>query len=114
MGVYHLISIEEDQLRNWHGDHDELLRNVGAAVVLACLDPESSGVCIREASPGPEGEGNAQSLIVRHVDQHEGDAFAMWAWETADSVCIADLGAEDLETLGKLVEVVRKSRAGPE
>lgn len=47
MGIHHLISINEDELRNWRGDHDELLAN-GAAVVLACLDPKSPGLTIHD------------------------------------------------------------------
>ncbi|AIF47326.1 hypothetical protein [Dyella japonica] len=112
MAVYHLISINEDQLRDWRGDHDELLRNVGSAVVLACLDPTSQSVIIRDATLDSTGEGDGASISVSHIDQHEGGNFAVWAWAAGDSVCVAGLADEELETLGKLVEAVRRSRAG--
>lgn len=114
MGVCHLISIDEDQLRNWRGDHDELLANVGAAVVLACLDRVGAGVTVHGACLG-EAEGlDGSSICVRHIDEHEDADFAVWAWAAGDSVGLADLADEDLETLAKLVEAVRQNKAGLE
>ena len=113
MGVYHLISINEDELRNWRGDHDELLANVGAAVVLACLDPASAGVTIRDTPTDPTGEVEGSSVSVGHIGQHEGDGFAVLAWAAGDSLCVADLEDGDLESLGKLVQAVRRSKARP-
>lgn len=112
MGVYHLISINEDQLRSWLGEHDDLLTNLGAAVVLACLDPGTCGVTIQDDSLQSTGGGNGSSISVSHIDQHEGDDFAAWAWTAGDSVGLADLPKGDLETLSRLVETVRSSRAG--
>lgn len=111
MGNHHLISINEDQLRVWQGDHDKLLANVGAAVVLTCLDPSSSGVAISETLSGTAGRPENSSVTVRHIGQHEGGDFAVWAWSAGDTVCMADLEEEDLDALGRLVEAVRQDKA---
>lgn len=107
MGLHHLISIDEDQLRNWQGDPDELLSNIGSAVVLACLDRTNAGVIIRENTSQAHGDQPGDAVSVVHVSQHEGDEFAVWAWASGDSVCIADLPDEDLELIIKLAHAVR-------
>ena len=47
-----------------------------------------------------------------HVDEHESDEFAMWVWSSGDSVCIADLPAEDLDLIIKLAHAVRSKTVG--
>jgi len=105
MGVHHLFSIDEDQLRNWQGNPDELLRNIGSAVVLACLDRALTGVTVREGTSQASGSGD--SITVAHVSQHEGDEFDLWAWASGDAVCIADLPDEDLDLMIALAHTVR-------
>lgn len=114
MAAYHLISINEDQLRNWRGDHDELLANVGAAVVLACLDTGAPGVTIHDARLGQAEGNNGSSISVRRIGKHEAEDLAVLAWVGGDSVGLADLADENLEMLAKLVEAVRQSKAGLE
>lgn len=111
MAVHHLISINEDQLRSWRGDHDELLANVGAAVVLVCLDVGTPGVTIHDARLGQSDGSKGSSISVRHIDQHEAEDFNVWAWTAGDSVGLADLADEDLQTLVKVVQAVRQSRS---
>jgi hypothetical protein len=114
MGIYHLISIAEDQLRGWHGDHDELLRNLGSAVALACLDPELSGVDVRDAEPeSPTTGAPASAITVKHVDSFDSDDFIAWVWARSDEVCIAaDIEKSGLVSLGKMVNALLKSRFG--
>lgn len=106
MGIHHLLSIDEDQLRNWQGDPNELLRNIGSAVVLACLDPGNTGVTIHADNSQDSGDTAGDSLTVVHVLQHECDEFAVWVWASGDDVCLADLPKDDLVQLGKLVSAV--------
>ena len=106
MGVYHLIAVAEDQLRNWQGDPEELLRNLGSAVVLACLDPENKDVSIC-ADVLDEGESQTRSVItVNHIDKSDADEFSVWVWTSGNDVCVADLPDEDLTLIGKLVDGV--------
>jgi len=112
MGVHHLISIDEDQLRNWQGDPDELLSNIGSAVVLACLDRTHAGVTIREDASALPGDQPGDAVTVVHVTQHEGSEFAMWVWSSGGSVCIADLPNQDLDLIIKLAHAVRTKNVG--
>jgi hypothetical protein len=107
MGVHHLISICEEQLRNWPGDHRDLLGDVGTAVVLACLDPDNKDVAIRADTLDARGDQMGPLITVQHVDKHEADEFSVWAWSTGDSVCIADLSDQDLDLIIKLAHAVR-------
>lgn len=107
MGIFHLISVAEDQLRDWQGHHDELLRNVGSAVVLACLDPENRDVSICADVTDVHSEQPASRITVNHVDKFRADAFSVWAWSTGDSVCLADLPDQDLDLIIKLAHAVR-------
>ena len=103
MGIHHLISIDEDQLRQPAGDKDEFFRNIGAAVVLACLEPGTEAVSIKH--PDPEtNEPHGDSIItVRYVAEHDHDDVELWVWASGDAVAIADLSSEQLETLRKIV-----------
>jgi hypothetical protein len=113
MGVYHLISISEDQLREWQGDHDELLRNLGSAIVLACLDPELSGVTVRDAEPESPTGTPAPAITVKHVDSYDGDDFTAWVWARGDEICMAvEIEKSDLVSLSKMVNAVLKSKFG--
>jgi hypothetical protein len=113
MGVYHLLSISEDQLREWQGDHDELLRNLGSAVVLACLDPELSGVTVRDAELASPTGTPAPAITAKHVDTFDSDDFAVWVWARGDEIRMAaDIERRDLVSLGKMVNAVMKSRFG--
>jgi hypothetical protein len=100
---FHLISIDEDQLRAPAGDKDEFFRNIGTAVVLACLEPENQAVSIKH--PGPEtNEPHGDSIItVRYVAEHDHDDVELWVWASGGAVAIADLSSEQLETLRKIV-----------
>lgn len=106
MGVHHLISIDEDQLRNWQGDPDELLSNIGSAVVLACLEPKNYDVTIQVDQPDATIDKRGSTITVRHVDKREGHQFAVWAWAAGDEVCVADLPEDDLVLLSRLVNAV--------
>lgn len=107
MAVYHLISVAEDQLRTKQGDQADHERAVGAAVIKACLNPESR----TPAAKGHAGQAGldspVQAVSVTHVDEHESDEFAMWVWSSGDSVCIADLSDENLDLTIKLAHAVR-------
>lgn len=101
--AFHLISIDEDQLRQPARDKDEFLRNVGSAVVLACLRPEAETISIKHPGPktnDPQGE---PIITVRHVAEIEEKDVRLWVWESDDAVAIADLSADELETLRKVV-----------
>lgn len=100
---FHLISIDEDQLRQPAGDHDEFLRNVGAAVFIACLEADTEAVSIKKPAPEtsePEGD---PIITVRRVAELEEDNIRLWVWESDDAVAIADLSADELEMLRKIV-----------
>jgi hypothetical protein len=102
MGVYHLISISEDQLRGWQGDHDELVSNVGSAVVLACLDRTTEDGSIRADVLDASEAQSGSSITVRHIDECEAEEFSVWVWTSGSDICIADLPDEELVLLGKL------------
>jgi len=106
MSYHHLLSINEDQLRNWQGDPDDLLRNIGSAVVLACLEADNDGVTIHVDASGAGSNKGGSVITVSHVDKREGQPFAVWAWAAGDDVCIADLSKDDLALLGKLSNAV--------
>jgi hypothetical protein len=117
MGVYHLISISEEQLRGWPGDHDELLSNIGSAVVTACLDRTNEDVSIRADDLNASEAARGSLITVKHVDTCEADdEFSVWVWTSGNDICIADLPDEDLVLLGKLANgvLLRKSVTGDE
>jgi len=103
MGVYHLISISEDQLRGWQGDCEELFSNVGSAVVLACLDRTNEDAALCADGLDACGAATSSLISVKHVDACEaGDEFSVWVWTSGNDICIADLPDEELVLLGKL------------
>jgi hypothetical protein len=106
MGVYHLISISEDQLRGWQGGCEELFSNVGSAVVLACLDRTNDDVSIHADVLDASGAQAISSITVNHIDECEADEFSVWVWTSGNDICIADLPDEDLVLLGKLASGV--------
>ncbi|OOG45204.1 hypothetical protein B0E52_05585 [Rhodanobacter sp. C06] len=107
MGVCHLISVAEDQLRSWRGDHDELLRDIGSAVVLACLDTELTRVTVRGADAGSPGGTSGSAITVQHVGAYDGDDFTPWVWASGDEIRLTgELERADLVRLGKLINAV--------
>lgn len=111
MSTHHLISIEADQLRNWRGSPDDLLINVGAAVVLTCLDPTTSGVSIEPDPHQLNGAEGGSPIVVKHVGQHEGDEFTVWAWVANDELYLADLSCEDLDLLEQFVQQLKADQS---
>lgn len=91
MGVHHLISVSEDQLRGWQGDPDELLSNIGSAVVLACLGSDNNDVSISSDVPNASIDTARLVITVKHIEKHQAEDFAVWVWTAGDDVCIADL-----------------------
>lgn len=112
MGIHHLFSIDEDQLRNWQGDPDDLLRNIGSAVVMTCLGQDNKDVTITDENPGATSDEPGWSLTVRHLDKHEGGQFAVWAWAAGDNICLADLSNDDLALLSQLSNAVLQGHFG--
>jgi len=106
--MHHLISIDGDQLRQPGQDKDEFLRNIGSAVVLACLEPRTEVVSIKHPDQKTnEPQGNP-IITVRHVaEDHEG-LVRMWVWESEDAVAIADLSPAELDVLAKIVEARKR------
>lgn len=111
MGVHHLISIDESELRNWKGEHDDLLRNIGAAVVLACMDPTTPSISVGDNKLGPEHGASCPLISINHVDAFESEEDAptldVWAWSIGESLFMADLTREDMELLMKFTYAVR-------
>ncbi|OOG42694.1 hypothetical protein [Rhodanobacter sp. C05] len=107
MAIYHLISVAEDQLRTKHGDQADRERAVGAAVIEACLNPESRKPAAKGHSDQAGQDSPTRLVAVTHVDEHESDEFVMWVWSSGDSVCIADLPGDDLDLIIKLAHAVR-------
>lgn len=108
MGIHHLISIDEDQLRQPVDDRDEFLRNLGSAVVLACLQSETGTVSIKQPDPKsnkPQGE---PIIAVRHIMEDHDGIMRLWVWESEDAVAIADLSPAELEALGRIVEARKR------
>lgn len=100
---FHLISIDEDQLRQPVADREEFISTLGSAVLLACLEPKTEAVTIRPPSPKtnePEGE---PIITVRHVAEVDEKDVRLWVWESDDAIVIADLTAGELEMLRKIV-----------
>lgn len=100
---FHLISIDEDQLRNHGLEKDAFLRTLGSAVVIACSEPGTDEVSLMHEGAGgrePQGE---PILTVRHVAELDEQNVRLWAWESDSAVAIADLSADELEMLAKIV-----------
>jgi hypothetical protein len=112
MATHHLISISEDELRGWQGDYDELLRNIGSAIVLACLGDGNEDVSIRQNVPDTNFADASSLITVRHIEKHDADHFAIWVWAAGDNVCLADLPGEDLILLQKLTNAVLQENFG--
>lgn len=100
---YHLISIDEDQLRQPVADKEEFLSTLGSAVLLACLEPETETVTIRSPNPETNEPDGDPIMTVRHVAEIDEKNVRLWVWESADAVVIADLSADELEMLRKTV-----------
>lgn len=102
MGL-HLISIDEDQLRQSVADREEFISTLGSAVLLACLEPETETVTIRSPNPQTNQPDGEPILTVRHVAEVDEKNVRLWVWQSDDAVAIADLSAGELEMLGKVV-----------
>lgn len=100
---FHLISIDEDQLRAPVADREEFLSTLGSAVLLACMQPEADTVSIRPPDPETNEPHGDPIITVRHVAELEEKNIRLWVWESDDAVAIADLSADELETLRKIV-----------
>lgn len=109
MGVYHLVSVAEDQLRTKEGDRTDHERAVGAAVIEACLNPGSRTATVKDRGDRPASL--THPVTVTHVDEHESDEFIMWVWSSGDSVCIADLPDDDLDLIIRLAYAVQLKTA---
>jgi hypothetical protein len=107
MGVYHLISVAEDQLRTHGGDQASHERAVGLAVIEACLNADSRVSTAMGHADEVGQESSTQPVIVTYVDEQESDEFAMWVWSSGESVCIADLSDQDLDLIIKLAHAVK-------
>lgn len=105
---FHLISIDEDQLRNHGLEKDAFLRTLGSAVVIACSEPGTDEVSLMHEGVGgkePQGE---PILTVRHVAELDEKNVRLWAWESDDAVAIADLSPAELDVLAKIVEARKR------
>lgn len=108
MSKHHLISIDEDQLRQPVTDQDEFFRNVGTAVVLACLEPKTDTVSIKPPNPETNEPQGDPIITIRHVAEHDRGDFEVWVWACADGVAIAELSPAQLEALAKIVRSQQK------
>jgi hypothetical protein len=106
---YHLISIDEDQLRAPVADKEEFLIMLGSAVLLACLESENPTVTIRSPNPETNDPEGAPILSIRHVAEIEEKNVRLWVWESDDAVAIADLSTDELETLSKIVTLRQRA-----
>jgi len=100
---FHLISIDEDQLRAPVADKEEFLSTLGSAVLLACMQPETEAVTIKPPDPKSNEPHGDPIITVRHVAELDEENIRLWVWESDDAVAIADLSADELETLRKVV-----------
>lgn len=117
MGVHHLISIAEDQLRSWSGDHDDLLIRIGSAVVLACLDTELTRVTVGGTDAGSPGGASGSTITVQHVGACDGDDFTPWVWASGDEIRLTgELARADMVRLAELInaELANMSVSGGE
>lgn len=101
--AYHLISIDENQLRAPVTDREEFISTLGSAVLLACLEPKTETVTIRSPNPQTKEPDGEPILSVRHVAELDEKNVRLWVWESEDAVAIADLSADELEMLRKIV-----------
>lgn len=100
---FHLISIDEDQLRAPVADREEFLSTLGSAVLLACMQPEGDTVSIKPPDPKTNEPHGDPIITVRHIIEVEEKNIRLWVWESDDAVAIADLSVDELETLRKIV-----------
>lgn len=105
---YHLISIDEDQLRQPVADKEEFLSTLGSAVLLACLEPETETVTIRPPNPETNEPDGDPIMTVRHVAEIDEKNVRLWVWESEDAVAIADLSPAELDVLAKIVEARKR------
>lgn len=106
--MHHLISIDEDQLRNHGLEKDAFLRTLGSAVVIACSEPGTDEVSLmHEGAGGKEPQGEP-ILTVRHVAELDEKNVRLWVWESDDAVAIADLSPAELDVLAKIVEARKR------
>jgi len=101
--TFHLVSIDDDQIRAPVADREEFLITLGSAVLLACKEPEGGTVSIRPPNPETNEPQGDPILTIRHVAEIEERDARLWVWESDDAVGIADLSADELETLRKVV-----------
>lgn len=103
MGTHHLISIEEDQLRNHGLEKDAFLRTLGSAVVIACTEPGTDEVSLmHEGEDGKEPKGEP-IITIRHLAEHPKGDVELWVWASPEGVAIADLSRDQLKLLAKIV-----------
>lgn len=100
---FHLISIDENQLRAPVANTEEFISTLGSAVLLACLEPETETVTIRPPNPKTNEPDGDPIITVRHVAELEEREVRLWVWEADDAVAIADLSADELEALRRIV-----------
>ena len=114
MAKHHLLSIDEDQLRNWSGDRDDLLRNIGGAVFLACMSAPTFTVSIRTAKAGSQRARKTSRLTISHVGTFEGEEGAptpsMSAWSIDGKRRTMDLPGENLDLFVKLTLAMETDR----
>lgn len=108
MGKYHLLSVNEDQLKRSQGCDENFLSMIGAAVILACLGQDTSGVTINGAGSSSVGP----AITIKHVAEHDCEHMQLWAWSSGEEVAIADLSPEDLDLLVRLAYSLQARSAG--
>ena len=118
MGKQHLLSIGEDQIRNWGGDREDLLRNIGGAVFLACMSSPVLTVSIRAAKAGSRRAKKTSRLTVSHVGTFEGEEGAptpsLSAWSIDGKRSTMDLPAESLDLFVNLTVAMQADQEGSE
>jgi len=115
MGIHHLISIDEDQLREHGLEKNAFLRTLGSAVVIACTEHGTDEVSLmHEGVDGREPQGEP-IITVRHVAEVDEENVRLWVWRSDNAVAIADLSADELEMLAEIVASRQRaiSQSGP-
>ena len=101
MGKHLLLSIDEDQIRNWGGDTEDLLRNIGGAVFLGCMSSPAFTVSIRAAKAGSRRAKKISRLTISHVGTFDGEEGAptpsLSAWSIDGKRSTMGLSAENLD-----------------
>ncbi|MEO9228127.1 MAG: hypothetical protein ABI216_04100 [Devosia sp.] len=106
MGKHHLLYVDEDQIRNWSGDREGLLRNIGGAVFLACMSSPTFTVSVRGAKAGSRRARKTSRLTINHVGTFEGGGDvpspSMLACTIDEKRRTMDLPAANLDLLVRL------------